>query len=107
MLEASVAVIGGSGLYDFDALTDLKEVKPDTPFGQPSDIITITPAIPIEILKTIRNVRILLAQNVENADAVFWTIFIGLYGIPIYCCSFIPMLESECNENQSKNSEHI
>ena len=41
MVEASVAVIGGSGLYDFDALTDLKEVKPDTPFGQPSDIITI------------------------------------------------------------------
>jgi len=41
VVEASVAVIGGSGLYDFDALTDLKEVKPDTPFGQPSDIITI------------------------------------------------------------------
>ena len=41
MVEASVAVIGGSGLYDFDALTDLKEVKPDTPFGQPSDTITI------------------------------------------------------------------
>ena len=41
MVEASVAVIGGSGLYDFDALTDIKQVKPNTPFGEPSDIITI------------------------------------------------------------------
>ena len=41
MAEATVAVIGGSGLYDFEGLTDIQEVKPDTPFGEPSDAIVI------------------------------------------------------------------
>ena len=39
--EATVAVIGGSGLYDFEGLTGIQEVKPDTPFGEPSDTIVI------------------------------------------------------------------
>ena len=41
MAEATVAVIGGSGLYDFEGLTGIQEVKPDTPFGEPSDTIVI------------------------------------------------------------------
>ena len=41
MAEASVGIIGGSGLYDMEALTDKKEVNIDTPFGNPSDAITI------------------------------------------------------------------
>ncbi|HIG11254.1 MAG: S-methyl-5'-thioadenosine phosphorylase [bacterium] len=32
-----VGVIGGSGLYDMDGLTDLREVSIYTPFGAPSD----------------------------------------------------------------------
>lgn len=41
MPEASVGVIGGSGLYDIEALTDVEIVDVDTPFGKPSDSITI------------------------------------------------------------------
>src|SRR6201995_2729151 len=36
---ASIAVIGGSGFYEF--LDDAEEVAVDTPFGAPSDPITV------------------------------------------------------------------
>jgi 5'-methylthioadenosine phosphorylase len=36
-----LGVIGGSGVYDMQALTDVSEVKPETPFGQTSDAIVI------------------------------------------------------------------
>lgn len=39
MVEAKIGVIGGSGLYQIDGLSDLKETKVDTPFGEPSDLI--------------------------------------------------------------------
>ncbi len=35
------AVIGGSGVYNIEALTDVKEMKIKTPFGSPSDAIII------------------------------------------------------------------
>lgn len=31
-----LAVIGGSGLYEFTGLTNISEQQPDTPFGKPS-----------------------------------------------------------------------
>ncbi len=37
MAQADIGIIGGSGLYQMDALTDMEEVTVDTPFGQPSD----------------------------------------------------------------------
>jgi 5'-methylthioadenosine phosphorylase len=37
----TLAVIGGSGIYEIDGLTDIQEVNPATPFGQPSDAIVI------------------------------------------------------------------
>jgi 5'-methylthioadenosine phosphorylase len=37
--KAKVGVIGGSGLYDMEGLTDKKELEVDTPFGKPSDTI--------------------------------------------------------------------
>ncbi len=37
---AKIAVIGGSGLYEIEGMTDLQEVDINTPFGQPSDKIT-------------------------------------------------------------------
>jgi 5'-methylthioadenosine phosphorylase len=40
MPQAKIAVIGGSGLYDIEGLTDIKEIKIDTPFGKPSAPIT-------------------------------------------------------------------
>lgn len=41
MADATVAVIGGSGLYELEGLTDVCEVKPHTPFGDPSDAIVL------------------------------------------------------------------
>jgi len=41
MPQARIGVIGGSGLYDIEGLTDIEEVGIDTPFGKPSDAITI------------------------------------------------------------------
>lgn len=38
---ADIAIIGGTGLYDTTILTNAVEVKISTPFGQPSDLITI------------------------------------------------------------------
>jgi 5'-methylthioadenosine phosphorylase len=40
MPQAKIAVIGGSGLYKIEGLTNIKEVNIDTPFGKPSDTIT-------------------------------------------------------------------
>ncbi len=39
--RAKIGVIGGTGLYDIDGMTDIKEVNITTPFGKPSDTITI------------------------------------------------------------------
>jgi len=37
MPQAKVAVIGGTGLYDIEGMTDIQQVDVDTPFGKPSD----------------------------------------------------------------------
>jgi 5'-methylthioadenosine phosphorylase len=37
--SVAVGVIGGSGLYQMDALTDTRELQVETPFGPPSDVI--------------------------------------------------------------------
>ena len=37
--KAKIGVIGGSGLYDIEGMTAVKEVNIDTPFGKPSDTI--------------------------------------------------------------------
>lgn len=39
MQQALIGVIGGSGLYQMDALQNVTEHQIDTPFGQPSDVI--------------------------------------------------------------------
>jgi len=41
MPTAKIGVIGGSGLYDIEGLTDIEEVNLDTPFGAPSDTIVV------------------------------------------------------------------
>jgi 5'-methylthioadenosine phosphorylase len=41
MTEVKLAVIGGSGLYDMEALIDVEERRIPTPFGNPSDAIVI------------------------------------------------------------------
>jgi 5'-methylthioadenosine phosphorylase len=39
--RARAAVIGGSGFYQMEGLTDVEEVRVETPYGPPSDAITI------------------------------------------------------------------
>lgn len=39
--EAKIAVIGGTGLYEIEGMTDVEEVQVKTPFGDPSDSIII------------------------------------------------------------------
>jgi len=39
--QVKLAVIGGSGLYHIEALTDVREYRLKTPFGDPSDAIVV------------------------------------------------------------------
>lgn len=39
--QAPIGIIGGSGLYQMEALTDIEEVRVETPFGDPSDAILL------------------------------------------------------------------
>jgi 5'-methylthioadenosine phosphorylase len=38
-MKHTLAVIGGSGLYEIEGLKDVTEVKMETPFGEPSDVV--------------------------------------------------------------------
>ncbi|WP_456478830.1 S-methyl-5'-thioadenosine phosphorylase [Geoglobus ahangari] len=40
-MNAEIAIIGGTGVYDSDAFENVREVEVDTPFGKPSDRILI------------------------------------------------------------------
>jgi 5'-methylthioadenosine phosphorylase len=39
--RAHVGIIGGSGLYEMEGFTDVREVSLDTPFGKPSDAFMV------------------------------------------------------------------
>jgi 5'-methylthioadenosine phosphorylase len=39
--SVKIGIIGGSGLYSMDGLTDTREIRVKTPFGDPSDAIVI------------------------------------------------------------------
>jgi len=41
MQQTKIGVIGGSGLYQMEGLTDVSEVRVQTPFGDPSDAILV------------------------------------------------------------------
>lgn len=41
MSEAVLGIIGGSGIYDLPGLTDLREERVTSPWGEPSDILRI------------------------------------------------------------------
>ncbi|MGH2447549.1 MAG: MTAP family purine nucleoside phosphorylase, partial [Chloroflexota bacterium] len=52
MARADVGVIGGSGLYQIDGLSDVDEVQIETPYGSPSDTILtgILDGVPVAFL---------------------------------------------------------
>ncbi len=39
--DVEIGIFGGTGIYDSGLLEDAKEIKVDTPFGKPSDSITV------------------------------------------------------------------
>ncbi len=39
--KVRVAIIGGTGLYGLEGMEIIEEIFPDTPWGKPSDKITI------------------------------------------------------------------
>lgn len=41
MPQGRIGIIGGSGLYEIEGLEDVREVRPQTPFGAPSDALVI------------------------------------------------------------------
>lgn len=41
MSEAVLGIIGGSGIYDLPGLTDLREERMESPWGEPSDVLRI------------------------------------------------------------------
>ncbi|WP_448561079.1 S-methyl-5'-thioadenosine phosphorylase [Trichothermofontia sp.] len=41
MTQATIGIIGGSGLYQMAALTEVEEVQVETPFGPPSDTLRV------------------------------------------------------------------
>ncbi len=41
MVQAKIGIIGGSGLYKMEALTEVEEVSIETPFGSPSDALIV------------------------------------------------------------------
>ncbi len=41
MTQATIGIIGGSGLYKMEALKNVQEVQIDTPFGAPSDALIV------------------------------------------------------------------
>ncbi len=39
--QVRIGIIGGTGLYDIEGLMDVKEIRPYTPFGKPSDALVV------------------------------------------------------------------
>jgi 5'-methylthioadenosine phosphorylase len=39
--QANIGIIGGSGLYEMEGFTDVRQVEIDTPFGSPSDELVV------------------------------------------------------------------
>ena len=39
--KPTIAIIAGSGLYQMEGLTNVKELRVGTPFGQPSDALIV------------------------------------------------------------------
>ncbi len=52
MAQAKIGVLGGSGLYQMEGMSEVREVRVETPFGAPSDVISIgnVEGVPIAFL---------------------------------------------------------
>jgi 5'-methylthioadenosine phosphorylase len=41
LAKAEIGIIGGSGLYNMDGLSDITEARVETPFGDPSEVFAL------------------------------------------------------------------
>ena len=41
MAKAEIGIIGGSGLYNMPGLTEVREERVSTPFGEPSEVFAL------------------------------------------------------------------
>lgn len=57
MQQALIGVIGGSGLYQMDALENTNELQIETPFGKPSDVIVTGQVAGIDVAFLARHGR--------------------------------------------------
>ncbi len=39
--RAQIGIIGGTGLYQMEGFSEVREVAVDTPFGRPSDVLML------------------------------------------------------------------
>ena len=62
-MDTMIGIIGGSGLYDIEGLTDAKWVSVETPWGAPSDQVFTGTLAPIEPANMIKNY--MSARSVE------------------------------------------
>ena len=73
MQDVVVGVIGGSGLYDIEGITDLEEITLDTPFGAPLSRIrrvrrrVSTPAIPTRLLEISQSLKCSVARQLAGS----------------------------------------
>ena len=56
MEQAKIGIIGGSGLYQMDGLTDIQEVSLDTPFGRLGNALALVDD-PVDIIRDERPQR--------------------------------------------------
>ena len=57
MTQALIGIIGGSGLYQMDALQDAQEHVIDTPFGAPSDVLVTGKVHGVQVVFLARHAR--------------------------------------------------
>jgi len=68
--QASIALIGGSGLYQMEGLTDVEEYKVVTPFGDPSDGVIIGTLEGVRVAFVATIYPALQASRLEPVDAI-------------------------------------
>ena len=100
MSRARAAVIGGSGFYALEDLTDVEEVCPDTPFGPPSDVIVIGISAVGSLREEIAPLHLVVPEQVIDRTAGRPSTFFGdgLVAHVSFAQPFCPVLRQALQE---------
>ena len=91
-----LGVIGGTGLYQLDELSNVEKIVIDTPYGQTSSEIYSGTAISLQRLDkngsyTNRNF------DQEHDDQFSFTVGAGVYSVGVTLCKFVaPLNQKDC-----------